>query len=72
MHFGRSQDFFEIFAATAALLDDPAENLLAVSAFNDNGVSSLVDEGRDAGLLVRSDFFPGLGWMLTKVVRTQR
>ena len=58
-------DFFELFGATAALLDDPAENLLAVSAFNDNGLKKLVDEAADAGTLLRSDFFPGLGWMLT-------
>ena len=51
------------FAATTHLLDDPAENLLAVSAFNDNGLRTLVDERQDAGLMVRSDFFPGLGWM---------
>ena len=44
---------------------DPAENLLAVSAFNDNGLKKLVDETADAGTLLRSDFFPGLGWMLT-------
>ena len=58
-------DFFELFGATAALLDDPTENLLAVSAFNDNGLKKLVDETADAGTLLRSDFFPGLGWMLT-------
>ena len=61
-------DFFEMFGATAHLLDDPAENLLAVSAFNDNGLRTLVDESQDAGLMVRSDFFPGLGWMLTKTM----
>lgn len=38
-------DFFEMFGATAPLLDDPAENLLAVSAFNDNGLKQLVNEG---------------------------
>jgi hypothetical protein len=47
-------DFFELFGATAPLLDDPAENLLAVSAFNDNGLKQLVDEGESldqAGVL---------------------
>jgi len=57
-------DFFELFSATASLLMDPTENLLAISAFNDNGVAELVDPEADAGLLLRSDFFPGLGWML--------
>ncbi len=37
-----------MFGATAPLLDDPAENLLAVSAFNDNGLKSLVDERESA------------------------
>jgi alpha-1,3-mannosyl-glycoprotein beta-1,2-N-acetylglucosaminyltransferase len=55
-------DFFELFAATAGLLDsDP--NLLAVSAWNDNGMSQSV---RDPAQLYRSDFFPGLGWMLPR------
>jgi hypothetical protein len=37
-----------MFGATAPLLDDPAENLLAVSAFNDNGLKPLVDERESA------------------------
>ena len=41
-------DFFQMFGATAPLLDDPAENLLAVSAFNDNGLKQLVDERESA------------------------
>lgn len=53
-------DFFELFAATKDLLDeDPS--LLAVSAWNDNGRGSCVHRP-DA--LYRSDFFPGLGWMM--------
>jgi len=35
--FQISPDFFDYFAATAPLLEDPDENLLAVSAWNDNG-----------------------------------
>ena len=58
-------DFFEYFAALAPMLEDPAENLLAVSAFNDNGQSEHVN---DAARLYRSDFFPGLGWMMTRAV----
>ena len=52
----------------APLLDDPAENLLAVSAFNDNGLKQLVDDAQDSSTLLRSDFFPGLGWMLTRSI----
>lgn len=53
-------DFFGYMASTSKILDkDPS--LLAVSAFNDNG--HLVN---DPKRLVRSDFFPGLGWMMTR------
>jgi alpha-1,3-mannosyl-glycoprotein beta-1,2-N-acetylglucosaminyltransferase len=53
-------DFFDYFQATSDLLDqDPS--LFAVSAFNDNG--HLV---KDPTRLLRSDFFPGLGWMMTR------
>ncbi|KAG7365754.1 GNT-I family protein [Nitzschia inconspicua] len=54
-------DFFSYMAATAKVLDvDPT--LYAVSAFNDNG--HLIQE--DSERLLRSDFFPGLGWMMTR------
>jgi alpha-1,3-mannosyl-glycoprotein beta-1,2-N-acetylglucosaminyltransferase len=54
-------DFFSYMAATAKLLDeDPT--LYAVSAFNDNG--HLIQE--DSERLLRSDFFPGLGWMMSR------
>eukprot|EP01038_Epipyxis_sp_PR26KG_P016164 gene16164-21976_t len=57
-------DFFEYFGSLAKLLDtDPM--LLAVSAWNDNGLRSLV---KDEQQLYRSDFFPGLGWMMTRAV----
>jgi alpha-1,3-mannosyl-glycoprotein beta-1,2-N-acetylglucosaminyltransferase len=55
-------DFFSYFEATAPFLDmDP--NLLAISAFNDNGYQNQV---ADSKRLLRSDFFPGLGWMMTR------
>lgn len=55
-------DFFAYLHATAPLLDsDPS--LLAVSAFNDNGKKGIVG---DVSRLVRSDFFPGLGWMICR------
>ncbi|KAK9842099.1 hypothetical protein WJX81_008345 [Elliptochloris bilobata] len=54
-------DFFGYFAATAPLLDAD-DSLLCVSSWNDHGQAALV---RDATRLLRSDFFPGLGWMLT-------
>ncbi|XP_054706101.1 alpha-1,3-mannosyl-glycoprotein 2-beta-N-acetylglucosaminyltransferase-like [Uloborus diversus] len=56
-------DFFEYFLATYPILhSDPT--LWCVSAWNDNGKDSVV--AYEPELLYRSDFFPGLGWMLTK------
>lgn len=53
-------DFFEFFGAVAPLVDsDPS--ILCASAWNDNGQRFLV---KDNKALFRSDFFPGLGWML--------
>ncbi|NXY86986.1 MGAT1 acetylglucosaminyltransferase, partial [Alcedo cyanopectus] len=55
-------DFFEYFQAALPLLwSDPS--LWCVSAWNDNGKEQLVDAAR-AELLYRTDFFPGLGWLL--------
>ncbi|KAM9434146.1 alpha-1,3-mannosyl-glycoprotein 2-beta-N-acetylglucosaminyltransferase b isoform 2-T2 [Clarias gariepinus] len=59
-------DFFEYFRALhPILLSDPT--LWCISAWNDNGRDGLVDPGK-ADLLYRTDFFPGLGWMLLKEV----
>lgn len=56
-------DFFEYFKATLPILQKD-ETLWCVSAWNDNGKFALIDRN-DPKLLYRSDFFPGLGWMLT-------
>ena len=59
-----SPDFFSYFEATLPLLrSDPS--LMCVSAWNDNGKENLIDGSRP-DLLYRTDFFGGLGWMLTK------
>ncbi|XP_026227385.1 alpha-1,3-mannosyl-glycoprotein 2-beta-N-acetylglucosaminyltransferase a [Anabas testudineus] len=59
-------DFFEYFRAMLPLLkSDPS--LWCVSAWNDNGRDGYVDPGK-ANLLYRTDFFPGLGWMLLREV----
>ncbi len=59
-----SPDFFEYFEATLPILrGDPS--LFCVSAWNDNGKTSLINETRPE-LLYRTDFFGGLGWMMTK------
>ncbi|KAK7497760.1 hypothetical protein BaRGS_00010894, partial [Batillaria attramentaria] len=58
-------DFFEYFAATYQLLhSDPL--LWCVSAWNDNGKSNLVSNEPEK--LYRTDFFPGLGWMIERSV----
>ncbi|KAF7403512.1 hypothetical protein HZH68_006306 [Vespula germanica] len=57
-------DFFEYFLGTYPLLVSD-RSLWCVSAWNDNGKSGLVDE-HAPHLLYRTDFFPGLGWMLTR------
>ena len=55
-------DFFSYFEATLPLLRaDPT--LFCVSAWNDNGKESFIS---DPHSLYRSDFFPGLGWMMTR------
>lgn len=57
-------DFFEYFLGTYPLLvSDPT--LWCVSAWNDNGKPNIIDTTTPE-LLYRTDFFPGLGWMLTK------
>ncbi|XP_034962896.2 alpha-1,3-mannosyl-glycoprotein 2-beta-N-acetylglucosaminyltransferase [Zootoca vivipara] len=55
-------DFFEYFqAAFPLLLADPT--LWCLSAWNDNGKEQMVDANHPE-LLYRTDFFPGLGWLL--------
>lgn len=55
-------DFFLYFEATSLLLSsDPS--LFCISSWNDHGQARLV---QNESALLRSDFFPGLGWMLTR------
>jgi hypothetical protein len=57
-----SPDFYEYLTNTGAiLLEDPTT--FVVSAWNDNGFTNKV---RDPYRLRRTDFFPGLGWLLTR------
>ncbi|KAL3158246.1 hypothetical protein ABBQ38_010498 [Trebouxia sp. C0009 RCD-2024] len=54
-------DFFPYFEMGAKLLDrDPS--LYCISSWNDHGQAQFV---QNSTRLERSDFFPGLGWMLT-------
>jgi len=55
-------DFFEYFAQGRQLLKaDPT--LFSISAWNDNGKTQHVSDPRR---LYRTDFFPGLGWMILR------
>jgi len=55
-------DFLQLFLSTAPLLtQDPT--LWCISAWNDNGLKNLA---QDQERLFRTDYFPGLGWMLTR------
>ncbi|XP_051136809.1 alpha-1,3-mannosyl-glycoprotein 2-beta-N-acetylglucosaminyltransferase isoform X2 [Andrographis paniculata] len=55
-------DFFDYFEAGASILDND-KSIMAISSWNDNGQRQFV---HDPYVLYRSDFFPGLGWMLSK------
>ncbi|KAH7980365.1 hypothetical protein HPB49_015312 [Dermacentor silvarum] len=56
-------DFFEYFASLLSILrKDPS--LFCVSAYNDNGKRSHISLLPD--MLHRTDFFSGLGWLLTR------
>lgn len=55
-------DFFDYFEAMATLLDKD-KSIMAVSSWNDNGQKQFVHDPYE---LYRSDFFPGLGWMLAR------
>eukprot|EP01114_Cavostelium_apophysatum_P001331 TRINITY_DN1112_c0_g1_i1.p1 TRINITY_DN1112_c0_g1~~TRINITY_DN1112_c0_g1_i1.p1 ORF type:complete len:473 (-),score=108.95 TRINITY_DN1112_c0_g1_i1:738-2156(-) len=57
-----SPDFFSYFKMGKKLLEDD-KTLLCVSAWNDNGREALV---KDSLQLYRSNFFPGLGWMMIR------
>merc|ERR1719204_855580 len=55
-------DFFSYFESMLVLLRGDPE-VFCVSAWNDNGYDNLVADTRAA---FRTDFFPGLGWMMQK------
>eukprot|EP01080_Neovahlkampfia_damariscottae_P001396 gene1396-12016_t len=57
-----SPDFFNYFSALSPLLDKD-ESILCISSWNDNGQN---DHAKDENVLYRTDFFPGLGWMMSK------
>lgn len=57
-----SPDFYDYFLYNAPILDADS-SVMIVSAWHDNGFKERVT---DPYSLQRSEFFPGLGWLLTR------
>eukprot|EP00762_Andalucia_godoyi_P006201 ANDGO_01658.mRNA.1 hypothetical protein len=57
-----SHDVLHLFDIAAPFLLDEEERAWCVSSWNDNGFGDVFDLRSDR--LMRTDFFPGLGWML--------
>ncbi|KAI9342673.1 GNT-I family-domain-containing protein [Obelidium mucronatum] len=69
-----SPDFFSYFEETLPLLySDPT--LFCISSWNDQGKKSHVSKYANGTLsstrIMRTDFFPGLGWLLTRDLYSQ-
>lgn len=60
-------DFFDYFLTMLPFLASD-HDLLTISAWNDNGFASLVHDNHQ---FFRSDFFPGLGWAVTRTLWTE-
>ncbi|KAL3990968.1 GNT-I family protein [Acanthocheilonema viteae] len=58
-----ADDFFSYFAASKPILLTD-KTIWCISAWNDNGGANITDR-KHGEKLYRTDFFPGLGWMLT-------
>ncbi|EGC32979.1 hypothetical protein DICPUDRAFT_88972 [Dictyostelium purpureum] len=60
-----SPDFLDYFEKMSPLLDKD-ESLFCISAWNDNGKKRFINPNEDQAILTfhRTDFFPGLGWMM--------
>lgn len=59
-----SPDFFSYFEAMHKILVAD-QSLFCVSAWNDNGKSTLINS-KNIETVYRTDFFPGLGWMMKR------
>lgn len=59
-----SPDFFDYFRTMQPILRNDT-SLLCISAFNSAGMKGLVSDNK---ALLRTDVFPGLGWMMTRAV----
>lgn len=61
-----SPDFLNYFKTFSPLLFDKKENLYCISAWNDNGKDGQIEN--NSKLIYRTDFFGGLGWMLSRQI----
>uniref|UniRef100_A0AC35TNJ2 Alpha-1,3-mannosyl-glycoprotein 2-beta-N-acetylglucosaminyltransferase n=1 Tax=Rhabditophanes sp. KR3021 TaxID=114890 RepID=A0AC35TNJ2_9BILA len=59
-----AEDFFSYFDSTYQILKKD-ESIYCISAWNDNGLPELINLKENAKLY-RSDFFPGLGWLMDR------
>ena len=59
-----SPDFYEYFQNVNPIMAEDS-SVFVVSAWNDNGFK---DKVRDPYALKRTDYFPGLGWMLSRTL----
>lgn len=57
-----SPDFYEYFLNVAPIVEEDS-TVFAISAWNDNGFKGKV---KDPYALRRTEFFPGLGWLLSR------
>ncbi len=59
-------DFFSYFSSLLPVLTSDPQTW-CISAWNDNGKEGYISLANN-DLLFRTDFFPGLGWMLTRTL----
>ena len=62
-----ASDFFTYMQAMSPIFDED-DTVLCVSSWNDNGKAELITS---ATAVYRSDFFPGLGWMMSRALWTE-
>ena len=62
-------DFLQLFEETAWLIEAEPDKTYCVSAWNDNGLKDVVRQNeKGKSNLLRTGYFPGLGWMTTRKV----
>jgi hypothetical protein len=63
------KDFLQLFEETAWLIEAEPDKTYCISAWNDNGLKEVVRQTEEGKAnLLRTGYFPGLGWMTTRKV----